>query len=213
MQPCLDHRTRRKWITNWPPPKKMAYVVSYSHAGRYYTLRRIPAFDVRGLWSCGEARFSAHGTLRATVVFLVKGSPVGHTHEELQRIVGLRVHDTLRSLVESAELGRERVGSLFVYLDVDAVHAAAQLAARRQRPEAVAPPEERRLEPSRIIEVLVTVIHHPTYPLDHLVAALQSRGVAVTQSEVEHVLATYGVKKTARSPSRRSRVSGRRSRR
>src|SRR2546430_9036583 len=28
----------------------VGYLASYSHAGRYYTLKRIPQFDPRGLW-------------------------------------------------------------------------------------------------------------------------------------------------------------------
>jgi len=46
--------------------KGVGYFTSYSHAGRYYTLRRIPKFDRWGLWAWRDVRFSSHGTLRAT---------------------------------------------------------------------------------------------------------------------------------------------------
>jgi len=39
---------------------------SYSHAGRYYTLRDIPQFDRDGLWQHQGICFSRDGSLRAT---------------------------------------------------------------------------------------------------------------------------------------------------
>jgi hypothetical protein len=192
--------------------KRVGYYSSYSHAGRFYTLQSIPAFDSRGLWSYGEARFSSRGTLRATIVCLVKEADAGCTHEELQRLLGLRVHDTLWSLVEEHQIGRERVETVFVYLDVDAARAEAQLARRRATKSAsvtIAVPEP-PLEASRVIAILVAIIQHPDYRPSRIVAELQSRSVQVTETQVEQVLETYGVKKTPRSPSRPSKRSERR---
>ena len=76
--------------------KAVGYFTSYSHAGRFYTLRRIPKFDRLGLWSWRGIGFSSRGTLRATSAFLIEQSEAGQTHEELQNRLGLRVHDTLR---------------------------------------------------------------------------------------------------------------------
>ena len=46
---------------------KIGYYSSYSHAGRYYTLRHIPNFDENGLWHFKDISFSKFGTLKATV--------------------------------------------------------------------------------------------------------------------------------------------------
>src|SRR5437870_2604986 len=35
----------------------VGYLASYSHAGRYYTLKRIPQFDPRGLWHYRQIGF------------------------------------------------------------------------------------------------------------------------------------------------------------
>src|SRR5437870_2450748 len=35
----------------------VGYLASYSHAGRYYTLKRIPQFDPRGLWHYRQISF------------------------------------------------------------------------------------------------------------------------------------------------------------
>lgn len=186
---------------------KLSYLTSYSHAGRFYTLQRIPTFDFRGLWSHGQVRFSSHGTLRATIVYLVKQAQAGYTHEELRIMVGLRVHDTLHSLVEAAQIGRVQVDGVFVYVDVEPQHAGVQLAQRSATVQA--PPAAGTmatpLEPARIIDILVAIIHHPDYTPSGIVGDLRARSVQITEAQVEHVLVTYGVKKTVRSRCKRSR--------
>ena len=99
--------------------KAVGYFTSYSHAGRYYTLRRIPKFDRWGLWAWQGIGFSSRGTLRATAVFLVEQSPAGLTHQELQQRLGLRVYDTVRSLVADGAITREHVADVYLYLAAD----------------------------------------------------------------------------------------------
>lgn len=190
---------------------RVGYLTSYSHAGKYYTLRSVPSFDTHGLWFCGEIRFSTQGTLRATLVFLVRQAPAGHTHEELEALVGLRVHDTLRSLVETHQLGREQVAAVYVYVDTDPRRAAVQLDGRRATmvPK-ISPPRSAEpqggLDLARMVEVLLAVIHHPRHDVDRLVAHLGAKGIVVTAEEVQEVFTRYHVKKkTAGSRSRRSR--------
>jgi hypothetical protein len=176
--------------------KAVGYFTSYSHAGRFYTLRRIPKFDHCGLWGWRGIGFSSHGTLRATSVFLVAQSEAGQTHEELQRQLGLRVHDTLRSLVEAGAITRERFEDAYLYLSPDTKKAAAQIAARRQLQvpvPAAAPSPDLLLA----IDVLVQVIHHPREDIATIAGRLHAAGHSVTPKQIEDIFHAYGVKKTA----------------
>src|SRR4030042_5567712 len=76
--------------------KAVGYFTSYSHAGRYYTLRRIPKFDRWGLWAWRGIGFSSRGTLRATSGHLIEQSAAGQKQEELEHSLGPRVYDTAR---------------------------------------------------------------------------------------------------------------------
>lgn len=188
---------------------RMGYLTSYSHAGRYYTLSHIPAFDATGLWLHGEICFSRHRTLRATVVVLVERSSAGHTHEELQALLRLRVHDTLRSLVADKALSRERATGVYVYLHPDGEVAGAQMARRRELAARSTPlprPPAAHLDPVHVIDVLVAVIHAPKDDARAIAAGLRAAGLAVSDEQVEAVFAQYELeKKTARSRSARSR--------
>jgi hypothetical protein len=181
----------------------VGYLTSCSHAGRYYTLKRIPVFDARGVWVFRDVRFSVHGTLRATVERLVTQAPAGHTHEELEALLGLRVHDPLRSLVNARRLARVRLGARYVYVAVGAADAAAQLA--RRRAGLVAPAAEGPLDLARVVDVLVAVIRDPRARAPQIAARLRARGLALTDAQVDAVFTQYALeKKTARSRSRRS---------
>jgi len=185
----------------------LGYMTSCSHAGRYYTLADIPSFDDEGLWVHGDALFSRHGTLRATLVNLVDVASAGRTHAEFQARLRLRVHDTLRDLVKAEEIGREQIERIFLYVAIDPKTAAAQVLGRRRALEApTSPPAPPG--PVVVIEVLVEIIHDAKVRADPaaIVRQLAARGINVTVDQVEEVLGEHGIqKKRAPSRSRRSR--------
>ena len=175
------------------------YLTSYSHAGRYYTLKRIPNFDSHGIWLHRGIGFSRHGTLRATVIQLVEISPAGQTHSELQDLLQLRVHDTLRILIQDHALTRKQFQDAYLYLSSKPKRASAQWA-QRQQLAAAAVPEQ--LEPSRVIDVLVDVVRHPSDDAGAVCRRLRALGHSLTAEQVEAVFTRYDLKKTARSRSR-----------
>ena len=178
------------------------YRTSYSHAGRYYTLERIPKFDSHGIWRHRDIGFSLYGTLRATVIHIVEESPAGQTHGELQDILQLRVHDTLRLLIQDHALARKPFQDAYLYLSSKPKRASAQWAQRQQLAAAAIPVE---IEPSRVIAVLADLIHHPSDDADAVSRRLRALGQPVTTEQVEAIFSRYDLKKTARSSSRRSR--------
>jgi hypothetical protein len=73
-------------VTVFRKLKPLDYLSSYSHRGRYYTLREIARFDDRGLWSQADIWFSRFGTLLATAEVFVNRSPRGFFADELARL-------------------------------------------------------------------------------------------------------------------------------
>ena len=54
--------------------RKIEYVSSYTHAGRFYTLYDIARFDSDGIWFYDDIGFSQNGSLKNTVTYLIHGS-------------------------------------------------------------------------------------------------------------------------------------------
>lgn len=169
----------------------VGYRTSFSHAGRYYTLRDIPKFDPQGLWFYHRIGFSVHGTLRATLVELIEHSPAGQTHEELFSRLGLRVHDTLRSLVGGGQIVRQRYQAAYLYLSGAPERASMQWAKRREMTASSPAPAS-----STVVDILVQVLHHPKEGA----GAIAARVPGTTPEQVEAVLRSHGLqKKTAQS--------------
>lgn len=185
---------------------ELGYHSSYSHAGRYYTLTGIPEFDMDGLWQFQGVRFSAHGSLKATVRHLIDIAEAGRTHLDLQLCLGVRVHNALLSLVQGRHIGRERVGGQYLYISVEPKVAALQITTCREKELAVSK-ETGSAGTTIVIEVLLEVIRGARIRPDAevIAARLVARGLPVTNSSVRAILEEHGVKKTAGSRSLRSR--------
>ena len=84
-------------VTVFRKLKPLDYLTSYSHRGRYYTLREIARFDDQGLWSQADVWFSRFGTLLATAETFVNRSPRGYFADELARALHVEVQDCTAS--------------------------------------------------------------------------------------------------------------------
>jgi hypothetical protein len=121
-------------ITVFRKLKELDYLTSYSHRGRYYTLRDVAQFDQDGLWSHQSVWFSRQGTLLDTAEVWVRRSPQGYFAEELARRLHVTVQDTLLELVQRRRLARQPVQGRYLYTAAEAATRNQQLAARRAVP-------------------------------------------------------------------------------
>jgi len=62
---------------------EVGYFSSFTHNGRWYTLRSIPRFGPDGLWFYSDIGFSRAGTLTNTLVDLATRSATGLSAEQL----------------------------------------------------------------------------------------------------------------------------------
>lgn len=172
---------------------RVGYLSSYTHAGRYYTLKEIPVFDEHGLWFYQGIGFSRAGTLKATVTFLVNGAEAGHTHGELEDLLRVRVHNTLLLAVREGLIGRERIAGVYLYVSADEVRASQQVEKRREILQRVQ--ESRPLAPVLVIEVLVEAVQASENVIEPRVVAarLVARGLSVSVEQVEGVYREHGL--------------------
>ena len=118
-------------VTIFRKLKPLDYLTSYSHRGRYYTLREIVRFDDHGLWSQAEVWFSRFGTLLATAEMFVNRSPRGYFADELARALHVQVQDALHQLTQQCRVTREMVSGLYLYTATDRAVQRGQLLTRR----------------------------------------------------------------------------------
>jgi hypothetical protein len=184
----------------------VGYLSSYSHAGRFYTLSDIPTFDPDGLWCYQGICFSRHGSLKSTVSHMVQNAEAGSTHHELHVRLRVRVHNTLLDLIQEKRIGREPLAGQYLYVSADAGRAGSQLALRRRQLENASGAAV-EVPASVVIEVLLDLVRGAGVRLDagRVAERLSVRGIAVTADEVESIFRHHGVKKTARSRSKRLR--------
>lgn len=105
---------------------RLEYLSSYSHRGKFYTLRSIAKFSREGLWSLRSVWFSRFGTLLDTVVAWVQRSEAGYDAAELTRALHVETKHALTRTVRQGRLQRDVVGNRYVYFAADNATAHQQ---------------------------------------------------------------------------------------
>ncbi len=106
---------------------ELEYLSSYSHRGKYYTMRSIARFSREGLWSFKTVWFSKYGNLLDTARALVDRSGAGYSAMELKEIVHVKTKHALKDLTDRGRLQRAKMGAQYIYL------AANEQVAQQQR--------------------------------------------------------------------------------
>jgi hypothetical protein len=118
-------------VTVFRKLKTLDYLSSYSHRGRYYTLREIANFDGQGLWSQADIWFSRSGTLLATAEEFVNRSARGYFADELTRVLHVDAQDALHQLAQQHRVSRQIVSGLYLYTAIHPTIQRGQLITRR----------------------------------------------------------------------------------
>jgi hypothetical protein len=118
-------------VTVFRKLKPLDYLTSYSHRGRYYTLRETTRFDDHGLWSQADVWFSRSGTLLSTAEVFVNRSPRGYFADELARALHVEVQDALHQLTQQHRVTRQMLSGLYLYTAIDPAIQRGQLLTRR----------------------------------------------------------------------------------
>lgn len=171
--------------------KQLPYRRSYNNNGRYYCLYEPSRHDRFGLWSVGDIHFSVERTLANTVQRLVNEALAGATHRELQDRLRVRVHNTLLTLLRQGEIERERLGSQYVYLHGNADVRHKQVQHRQALISAQDAQRQMLLTDAAIIDVLLTLLHHPEAKAADVVHYLQGHSPPVPMAQVDAVFARY----------------------
>jgi len=95
--------------------KELGYLTSYSHGGKYYSLKKIARFNDQGIWSCRSVHFSKSGTLLNTIPAIVEESNQGHTVSELESMLMVKVANPLLRLVANRAIFRSKYSGVYVY--------------------------------------------------------------------------------------------------
>jgi hypothetical protein len=178
--------------------QELDYLSSFTHAGRYYTLKPIIHFDHNGLWFCDGIGFSQFGNLKETIRQLVDQSMAGKKHGELEDQLQVRVHNPLLELVRMNKIARQSVEKTFLYLNHQRDKADQQMSCRQQNQIGCL---DDVLPDSLVIEVLSEIIRSNQLEIDYqkIAARLLKNGINISAKQCAGLCQRLGLKKTPAS--------------
>jgi hypothetical protein len=183
--------TARRTLKGWKAH------TSYNHNGRYYTLPDVPEFDANGLWRWRKVCFSRYGTLRQTLIALVRRSDAGLNAAEIGDLLGLDPRSFLSAFANDPQLRRAKTRGCFVYYDADPDGGSAQ----QQRRSTMSSPSRLPTD-AEAITILVEKIKHPAWSVEALSRRLRAQHVRAEPELIANLLSSQGLagKKTPRLP-------------
>lgn len=172
--------------------KQIGYFRSYSHNGKWYTLRSRPVFDRDGLWHYKAIGFSRRGSLTSTILSLLDKSSTGLSAGELGGKLHHPCDAVLSSMHQGGQLERVQVGRVFRYLSLQTGINRRQRATLEARPptEAAKP-----ISTQSAVLALVECIKHPELGFEQIAARVQARGLTVSAESIDAFFARHGLKK------------------
>lgn len=175
--------------------QELNYLSSFTHAGRYYTLKSMTHFDENGLWFCQGVGFSYFGNLKETICHLVEQSSAGKKHSELEKQLQIRVHNPLLELVRLNKISRQPFEKNFLYLNYQPEKSGEQLNCRQQNQTGCL---NDILLDSLVIEVLSEIIRSDqlTINCEKIALQLAANGIYITARQCDELCQRLGLKKT-----------------
>lgn len=174
--------------------KQIGYFRSYTHNGKWYTLRESPRFNREGIWRHQGIGFSRHGSLLATIDHLVGHSPAGLSASELTHKLEHPCHAVLTQLHNAGQLDRLQVAGQFRYL------ATTPELNRRQREQTAllqSPGLMTSLSTQGAVWVLVEYIKDPGLSFERIAARVRDqRKLSIAPESIQRFFEEHGLKKT-----------------
>lgn len=171
----------------------VGYHRSFSHNGKWYTLKGIPKFDSEGLWFSDNIGFSKDGNLNKTLIRLITKSPAGMTSEDLGEKLRCRLHTVLAQLCRRGQIQREKVGRSFIYLAKD-----PRIAANQHQAISSLKCSPVMLPAEIAVLVLAEFIRNPQTTFQQLAEALhKTSGINIESTQVERLFEHHDLKKNS----------------
>ncbi len=178
--------TIRRYLQAWKA------ITSYNKNGRYYSLPNIVRFNKYGLWEHNGIRFSKHGNLMETILWLAENSDEGITAKEIAELLGIAPHSLLARLNSSSMIPREKLDGKYVYFSTKETTYREQLSRNKTKRTYQTQGE---LSCHQAIELLVEKIRHPNVVVEELSKSLVKRGVKIGVEQIIDFFTQHGIEK------------------
>jgi len=172
---------------------QVGYHRSYTHNGRWYTLKGIPVFNVHGLWQHEGIGFSKRGTLTKTILHIIDSSRSGYPASAICSTLGADCRAVLTQMYQKGRIDRIKLQARFVYLSAD------KHINHRQRMICTVSADKAPLgliSAEAAVRVLVEFINNPSLSSIEISANLKNKiNLRVDPEQIKCLFEQHGLKK------------------
>jgi hypothetical protein len=181
--------------------KSIGYYSSFTHNGKWYTLKTIPAFDNNGLWFYQGIGFSKYRDLNSTIRHLIDSSAEGLMAGDLSKILSTSCPPVLNRLYKANKIDRVKIHRGFVYLSTDHTNKRQQISCFEKTHSLQLPSD------MDTITILVEFIRNPNRTFEELTLNLNQKKVFCSADKIKNLFVYFGLeKKIPKTPKKSSKI-------
>lgn len=177
--------------------KQFNTIRSYDNNGRYFALKESAQFNNYCIWNYEKIHFSKYGTLKSTLVQVIKNAETGLSANEIQQILGIDTRSFLFHYKDIKEIKREKIYGYYVYFSSEPSRYTYQLVGRKQllsKKFLILP-----LKNAVAIALLVELIKNPDFTEEQLSEHLRKQRIKscarLKPQEISEFLKFHGIEK------------------
>ena len=137
---------------------------SYNKNSKYYAMPDIPNFNVHGLWHYKGISFSKNGSLKNTVIHLIRGSDSGLSGTQIGKLVNLPPQSFLHHFRNVKGIRRKKQEGVFIYFSDDQEQYRQQV--KKGLSTILFPVKS--LSDAQAITILIALIKHHNMTIDDI---------------------------------------------
>lgn len=165
---------------------------SYNHNSKFYAFPEIPQFNIHGLWCYKNIAFSENGTLKKTIIHLVKSSEAGLTGKELGALLGLSPQNFVHHFKNCVGICREKHGGVYIHFSDQAGRYAQQA---KRRLVVGDPVGKDTITEGDAIVILVAILNHHSISPKEIIVLPEVNERGISELAVQNFLQSHGIVK------------------
>ena len=166
---------------------------SYNKNGCYFVLPSTPNFDNNGLWKYKGIHFSKHGSLKNTVITLIRNAEKGLNASEICSLLELSPRGFISYFNNIQGLRREKHKGRIIYFPDEESIYIKQKSKRESEEKIIQLPSD-----TVAISVLVELIKYPKSTLQACAQRLRRKGIQIKLEAIQKLLDYHGIEKKLR---------------
>ncbi len=178
--------------TFWRYITKINGLSSYTHGGKFITIKDIPVFDENGIWFYNEIGFTKFNTSRDLIVDIIDRNEKGISRIQLEKMLRINISKQIQILLKEGRLNRVKLGNRYIYIS-EKLKSDKKQKLKILYKNKIEEYYDITIKISDLIAVLKVVLVEKKIEFKELGIMIKKYSISIPIKKVEHLIIKYNL--------------------